>query len=292
MRGLKVTLILLLMAGFAQAGIVVTKKGRVFKGKIKANEVKKDSITMHHPRHGNGEKLDLGKSARFKFQRNQIRWFHKDLNDLNDQYWKLHKGKKIDPGFEAPPSNDLKNNAGGVLTDAFGISEDAKNILRQRKNILSRRKLEKAGCGFYPPANWEFQAGGNDIFVMVNSGRSSLNGFPARIHVFSVKSPPQKLVSIDTQLKWYEAAIKRLSEDSKVSRLNGDKEELLGIHNKNITMTTLTTRGSLRIVVRRYIFLRKERVYFVSCYATEKEYKIQSPLFDEFRKNLSLISDQ
>ncbi|MDF1664535.1 MAG: hypothetical protein P1V97_22440, partial [Planctomycetota bacterium] len=53
-----ITLTLLFVAGFAHAGIIVTRKGKVFIGKIKKEGLGKDHITMIRPRHGNGRPLD------------------------------------------------------------------------------------------------------------------------------------------------------------------------------------------------------------------------------------------
>lgn len=284
-----ITLAILFVAGFAHAGIIVTRKGKVFIGKIKKEGLGKDHITMIRPRHGNGRPLDLGKTATFKFERNKIRWFDINADAPTLDYWKKFKKKPIDPGFSPP--KDLTGTIGGVATDAeTGLAQGTLDILRNRRQILQKRKIQRAGFAFQPPLDWERQDRGDSISVMVASNEV-VGGYAARIHLFSVKRPSDQIYSLDAQLQWYEEAIKKLSIDSKINRVQKDSEELLGSSSRNITMTTLTKRDGREIIARRYLFIRKEKIYFATCYSIKEEFKRRSKLFDKFRKNLSLLDD-
>lgn len=284
-----ITLTLLFVAGFAHAGIIVTRKGKVFIGKIKKEGLGKDHITMIRPRHGNGRPLDIGKTASFKFERNKIRWFDINADAPTLEYWKKFKKKPIDPGFTPP--KDLTGKGIGVATDSeTGLATGTLDILRNRPQILQKRKIQRAGFEFLPPLDWERQDRGDSISVMIASSEA-VGGFAARIHLFSVKRPSDQIYSLDTQLQWYEEAIKKLSIDSKINRIEKDSEQLLGSSSRNITMTTLTKREGREIVVRRYVFVRKEKIYFATCYSIKEEYKRRSKLFENFRKNLSLLDD-
>lgn len=284
-----ITVALLFVAGFAHAGIIVTRKGKVFIGKIKKEGLGKDHVTMIRPRHGNGRPLELGKTASFKFERNKIRWFDIDADAPTLEYWKKFKKEPIDPGFSPP--KDLSGKGIGVATDSeTGLAQGTLDILRNRRQILNKRKIQRAGFAFRPPLDWERQDRGDSISVMVASNEA-VGGYAARIHLFSVKRPSDQIYSLDKQLQWYEESIKKLSIDSKVNRIEKDKEELLGSSSRNITMTTLTKREGRKIIVRRYIFVRKEKIYFATCYAIQEEYKRRSKLFENFRKNLKVLED-
>ena len=284
-----ITLTIIFVAGLAHAGIIVTRKGKVFIGTIKKEGLGKDHITMIRPRHGNGKPLDLGKTASFKFERNKIRWFDINANKPTLAYWKEFKNKSIDPGF--PPPKDPNGTGVGVGTDAeTGLATGTLDILRNRPQILQKRKIQRAGFEFQPPLDWERQERGDSVSIMVASNEA-VNGYAARIHVFSVKRPSDEVYSLDAQLQWYEEAIKRLSKDQKINRVEKDEEELLGSRSRNITMTTLTKREGREIIARRYIFVRKEKIYFVSCYSIKEDYKRRSKLFEKFRNKLTVLED-
>jgi hypothetical protein len=290
MRFLALAFAVVFMAGTVEAGIVVTKKGNVFIGKIRKDDIKKDVITMIRPRRKNGEKLELGKRATFDFERHLLRWFDHESDTLESKYWDLHRDKKIEFGWVPSPNTKKVPKEGIGVDENTGLALDTLKMLKNRPQLLTNRKIQRAGCEFNPPLDWERQDRGENISVMIASNEE-VAGYAARIHVFSVKRPPQRVVAIDTQVKWYEKAIRLFSKDSKINRLHPDKEVLLRSDSRNIEMTTLSQRDYLDVLVRRYIFVRSDRIYFISCYAHKDEFKRRSQLFEDFRKKLSILED-
>jgi hypothetical protein len=94
MKGLVGSLIVLLLAGSAaHAGIVITKKGKVFVGRIEASDVTEKSVVLRP------------KDGALTFDRKDIRWFDEKSDEPTDAYCKLF----LDEPLELPWTKYLDN---------------------------------------------------------------------------------------------------------------------------------------------------------------------------------------
>ncbi len=89
MRRVLALVLVLLVAGSAQAGIVILRSGKVFVGEIDEASVTSDMITLHKPQ-------PVGK-GKMTFDRREVRWFAADADYPTDRYCAKFPDDTLDP---------------------------------------------------------------------------------------------------------------------------------------------------------------------------------------------------
>ena len=73
---------------------------------------------------------------------------------------------------------------------------------------------------------------------------------------------------------------------------SGPKETRIDLRRQDFELETVTRRGSESIVALRLVLFRRDRVYFVSCYAEDSEYNSKRTLFRRCIRSLVLFEDE
>lgn len=272
--GLSVVAALVLLAlvwQSAEAGIIVTKDGEVFVGRIDAKKgVKEDFVVMTRI-----EAKDIGK-GRMNFERHRIRWFDTEARTLTPEYWKLHRDKKLQGKWQALRPKVFTGTNTGLISEL-------KNLGKKRtKMSLRKHVVTSLGCRFRIPNDWE-RIERDGVCQLI--ARNAKGGFNPRILIKAIERPK---LSSDRQIDWFKEEIRKLDDEKKLRIRRALKSRLRGATDKDVSIITEVKRGKKQYVVTRFVFFRETQVYFLSMYLLKKQLRDWDELFKKFLKAFSV----
>lgn len=261
-----------LVASRADAGIIILKNGKVFVGKIDAEDVKgtgdEQTVTMHEPKLFKGAPPVHGEQT---FAVHDIRWWDQNADEPTDDYLKDHLDDPIDPRYQKyiEQYKDRKQQEVSIDPHMLFSSSGGSNKLapmpfsyRWDQDEISIRK----------PLNWSLKKTPSGIFIFESDAKptEANQGFTPKIHLFAVE---RAAAGPTDQIDWIKDEIRKLAQTdsgydekehpvAKVVRGGTDAE-----------MTTVTRRNGKSIVALRNVKFREHRTYFLSCYAHEADYE-------------------
>jgi hypothetical protein len=219
----------------------------------------------------------------------KVRWFDADADKPTDDYWKKFWDEDVHPDwFDArahwKEAEELRKKGAEVtiLID-LDVQEDFD-------------PLPIAGEGFmcYRPLNWS----SHEDWITVcgqplpmhtfTSPKARYGGFAPRIHIFWTPVPE---VSATEQVTWLKSIISRFTnridyEEDETPRMVGD-----GLWDcQFITVSHLPDGRVLKCL--RKIMVRKDRTYFVFCYAHEDDWEVRFRTYRDFLAKLELAEQK
>jgi hypothetical protein len=277
----------------AHGGILVMKNGNVFQGRIRALGVNNEYITMRWPykdfRGPNGG--DIGRGYK-KFERNRIRWYSLKKDDLTDDYFETFDKEILDARFHNQRELWREQKKG---EDEIKIEEITPLLNIKRGPGIVLLPTTKVHFDIRKPEGWttkdvpinRAEKGGDSVFTIVS--KEQKKGFAARIHIVSV---PRPKVSMAEQKHWYKEEVERLSQNRSLEFREQAIDKSVGPRRKDTTMTTVTRVGKQLIVTLRFIKFRRERVYFITCYAHEDDFSKLRKLFNNCVNSMNIFEDE
>ena len=157
MRRVLALALVLLVAGSAQAGIVILKRGSVFVGEIDEATVTSDTITLHMP------------SGKMTFNRREVRWFAAEADTPTDRYC-----AKFPDEFLVPPWNKYVDDWKELQKTPPVIPE----LLPMTLRAPITRHYGSCEVSIQPPRGWNAAEIG-DLLVIESPDKR------IRIHVFA-----------------------------------------------------------------------------------------------------------
>jgi len=279
-------LLLFLSTNVASAGILVMKKsGQVFVGRIDSNEVSDDFIVIRWPHRGfKSPTGSIDKTSSMKFERFRVRWFSEKSDLLTEDYFKRFAKKKLDSRFQKAlldyqRRSDTGANKAPELDDALRIIG-----FGRRRDKISPKPHRTKHYQINPPEGWK-KTDAKGLVSVVSP--KAMAGYNARIQVYSVQKPAK---SVSELLEWYRAEIARLSE-GRLELEGAPIEKIRAGLGTDVTLVSITRRGKLAVKALRYLLFRRDRVYFVACYASTKEFKRREALFKKCVKTMAIFED-
>jgi hypothetical protein len=281
------------LSASAEAGILVMKNGNVFQGRILKDDVTKEFLTMRWPykdfRGFDGG--DIGRGFK-RFESNRIRWYDISGDDLTDAYFKDHVREVLDARFHDRRKFYEEAQKGRAEVKV----EEIIPLFNIKRGVgIVAVPIVKVHFEIRKPEGWltkdipvdKKNKGGDAVFTIV--APEAEKGFAARIHVVSVPLPK---VSMSDQKEWYVNEVKKLTSDQVLDYRERARETPIGARRKDITMTTMTRRGSRNIMILRFIKFRRERVYFVTCFAHEEDFPKLRKLLKACVSSLVIYEDE
>jgi len=269
----------------AEAGILVMKNGNVIIGRIRPDELSDDFVVVRWPYNKSSYPRDLAEShGSKKFEAFRIRWYSIEADDLTDDYFKKHGDKEVESRFKDRVERwKAKKSA---VVDAEVVPQV--DQLRFGGVKLSAMAVMKDYYEIRKPDGWRTESDkDNEIFMVVAPEKTG--GYASRIHVFSVAKPK---VSVSDQISWIKAEAKKLSTNQILDIQGVPEHKIVAGKGTNVTLTTITRRNKIAVRVQRHVFFRKDRVYFVYCYAETKEFNRLQRLYRDCVKSLVIFEDE
>lgn len=283
--------------GNSDAGIVVTTKGRVFRGRIRRSEIDDNKIRMRWPyKNFRGPQGGLNKGL-VDFEARLVRWYHPESDELTDEYFKKHASEPLESRFKdvletwrerqrAEREVDLKE-----IAPIIGMTPEHKLLpLPQKQRYYEINKPRSWATKSAPVFQDKGGQGLEKILMMVSTNPK--NGYAARIHVISVPRPKLEVTTTE-QRRWYHQEIRKLIESERFEVKEKEKIQAIGANKKDVTWVTvsrISKKGS--ILALRAIRFRQERVYFVTCYAHEEEFADLRKMFERCISTMLIYEDQ
>lgn len=274
-------LLSLAIVGSVEAGIVILDNGHVIVGKLRASDVKPNTLTVRWP---HGSRTQQGK---IEIERAEVRWFDADADQPRDAYWRKHLD---DPLVGATWLRQRQE----YIERQRAIAEQEKNggILVPPPKVELFGSLEpspKQGEGFtiQMPRGWTAKS--EDGVLMLRAPKTRGRGFRPKIHVFSV---PAAKASYEAQVDWVRAELNRLAgtEGFKIVELDRLRLQSNG-QGANQTMKTETKLTKRTVAALRTVAFRGARTYFVAAYADARDYDGVENLFRDVLRTWRIAED-
>jgi hypothetical protein len=270
----------LLLAARAEAGIIIMNNGKVFIGRIDADDIKEDKVTMHSPQQYRGAPPIRGV---MDFQRHDIRWVDAANDEPTDEYMKLHAKEPLDPKWYAlyvQPWLDAQDNQVQY--------QPLVNLPQLKSGGLSvmsiPRKWGSDEASIRRPTGWTTnEVNGITVFV---SDQKGTDGFVPRIHFFSIESA---VGQYSDQLSWVKNELEKLASTSDSFEIKGENTAPKTVRGGcDVEWTTTTRRSGRSIKALRVMRFRDHRAYFVTCYAHEKDFDQYQLIFEACTGSLAI----
>lgn len=246
----------------AHAGIIILKNGKVFIGRIDAEDVTDENVVMRQPRLYKGAPAVRGEQ---KFPKYEIRWFDANSDEPTDEYMKLYEDAPIDQRY-TPYVQRWKERRESQLTVAIPIIPTLKTGSLSAISTPAKWGVDEATIR--KPTGWTLNKI-NDIYVF-ESDQKGTEGFVPRIHLFAVDAP---IAQVSDVLTWIR------SEIEKLSAADGFDLKAEGTQPKPVKggydceWVTASRHRAKTIRALRKIYFRDHRTYFITCYAHEKDFE-------------------
>ncbi len=277
-------------AGTAEAGIIITNKGKVFIGTIDSDSFKDakgkicakedyETITVRRPQRYKGEPPIRGEIA---FPKYEVRWYDANSDEPTDDYMKLYADAELDPKWYAlyvAPWKEARDNQVQVqpLTSFADFKTGSLSVMS------IPRKWGPDEASIRRPTGWsQTEQGGITIF---QSDQKLTEGYQPRIHFFSTEAA---IGQPSDQLAWIKQELEKVATTNDAFEMRGDSapKPVRGGH--DVEWQTTTRRAGKAIKALRAIRLREHRAYFVSCYAHEKDFDKHQVIFHQVIGSLTI----
>ncbi|MEZ0229420.1 MAG: hypothetical protein ACAI25_12395 [Planctomycetota bacterium] len=274
----------------ADAGIVITTKGKVFIGTIDSDSFKDDkgkicakedyaSITVRRPQRYKGEPAIRGEIA---FPKYEVRWYDANSEEPTDEYMKLYADAELDPKWYAlyvAPWKEARDNQVQVqpLTSFADFKSGSLSVMS------IPRKWGADEASIRRPTGWsQTEQGGITIF---QSDQKLSDGYQPRIHFFSTEAA---IGQPSDQLAWIKQELEKAASTPDSFEVRGDAAPKSVRGGYDVELTTTTRRAGKSIKALRSIKLREHRAYFVTCYSHEKDFDKHQVIFHQVISSLSI----
>lgn len=269
---LAVLVTLFLLAPFAEraeAGIIVTREGKVIVGRIVREEITEEGVWVHWPYKERRER------AKFFFEKRLIRWFDPDLDEPSNKYWDDFSNESIELAFLPLRDRYLGSKQKGVDPN-MKLFFDSMRDSRARVRLSAMPLSVKAGPTevlINKPEGW-IKDEWNGILMFVSDVKGE-KGYTPRIHVYSVPSIQNMQASDQVALIRKELITIAGSADNYESKdEDGPKVVRGGPSYFDYKLTTTIRRtGGDSVTALRKVFFRTNRTYFFTAYAHEKDFQ-------------------
>lgn len=268
----------------AEAGIIIMNNGKVFIGRMEAEDFKNDkgqvcpredyaTVTMHGPQQYKGAPVVRGE---INFPKHDIRWLDPNSDEPTDDYMKQYADAPLDPKWYSlyvAPWKEARDNQ--VQIQPLTSFTDFKSGSLSVMSIPRKWGVDEAAIR--RPTGWsQAEQGGITIF---QSDQKGTDGYAARIHFFSTEAA---IGQVSDQLTWIKQEIEKLASSQDAFETKG-QDSSLGAKNVrggyDAEWTTVTRRSGKAIKAMRAMRFRDHRAYFVTCYAHEKDYDKHATIF-------------
>ena len=282
----------------ARAGIVVLKNGEVLRARIRASEIEEEFVTLRWPyRNAIGPSAEIERGI-WKLEMRQVRWYDPKADNLTEEYLeKYHDLKKfkLDPRFHGQVTSYLDRMRGKeeFVGQVLG-KVDLNRELNRGPKLLPIR-VPREHFEFKKIEGWDLKEENvekgrkSSDKVLMLIGAKAVKGYKPRIHITSVKRPK---LSTNAVFDWYIAEVRKLARNQLLDVREKMKEIHVGDKKKDVTLTTVTRHGEHVVLADRYVLFRKERVYFITCYAHEAQFFKLRSLFRKWRNDLLILEDE
>ncbi len=266
----------------AHAGVIVLKNGNVIVGRIRDEEVNKESITVRWPY------KDRTERGHQEVERFRVRWYDTAQDLPTDAYWEQYSDTEefpIDDRYLGLLERwKLRKES---VNDGFGEITLVDPFQSGDRTSLNPIPVENETFRIQKPEGWTSSIeDGITVFVSDESGKE---GFRPRIHVFSMESVVKG--RIEDQILWLEQQMGRLADKAggfevrEKARLRprggGFDQEML----------TRTVRLDRPVLTLRKLLFRKKRTYVFAAYAHEQDYTGRELLFQACMRSLEIFED-
>jgi hypothetical protein len=251
----------------AEAGIVITREGKVIIGRVVKEEVTKEGVRVHWPYK---ERRERGTAF---FQMNIIRWFDPDLDEPSAQYWEEHANEAIDAQF-LPLRDRYLDSKSRKMDPNMKIFLDT--YLREGSKVRLSPisipfKMGNAEITIRKPEGWQRQDA--DGILMLVSDTKGEEGVVPRIHVFSV--PRIENAQFSECRDFLKADLLECSGGAEAVEFKEEDQQpknVKGGADWNVT-TVVRKQGQKPITTLRHMAIRDNRIYFYSAYCHERDFE-------------------
>lgn len=259
--------------GRADAGIVITKEGKVIIGRIVKDEITEEgNVKIHWPY------KDRHERGTFIFEKNRIRWYDVESDEPSNEYWDKYANEPIDPAY-LPLRDRYLDSKQRRLDPNLKLFLDSMRDSSPRARLSPQTfpfKMGNSEMTFRKPEGWNRDESVNGMLMLISDTKGE-EGYLPRIHMWSIPSAP---VQPSDQVTWMRDELIRIAgaSDTYESRDEDGPKVKVGGHDYTI-QTTIRRQGSKPITALRHIFFRTNRTYFFAAYAHEKDFEKYAMLF-------------
>ncbi len=266
----------------ARGGVVVLKNGEVLVGRIRAEEIDAEAVTVRWPYK---DRTDRGQ---LEIPRFRIRWFDAEADAPTDEYWARHADETIDERFHHARAMWQIRNMGVEKPADEEPAIDPKLLAPDEgpdAPTLSVTPFLGEGYVINAPSGWTTTY---EDEVAVFEAPGEVGGYRPRIQTFSL---PSAGVEIDEQRRWLleELAAAAGPDERFEVRASSPLHERSG--GVDLIIETLTERDGRRIAALRVVLFRERRTYLFTAYAAESAFESRRPLFEAVRRTFGPIDE-
>jgi hypothetical protein len=256
----------LALASRAEAGIIITKEGKVIVGRIVKDEMSDEGVKVHWPYK---ERRERGV---FFFERNRIRWCDADLDEPSTAYWDQYTNDPIDPAW-LPARDRYLESKKNKLDPNLKLFLDSMRDSNPHARLTAMSipfKMGNSVLNIRKPEGWVRDESVNGMLMLISDTKGE-EGFVPRIHIWSVTAAP---VQPSDQVGWLREEFEHtaVTSDAYETRdSEGPKPGKGGGFDFSI-QTTIRRQGAKPVTALRQVFFRTNRTYFYVAYAHEKDF--------------------
>jgi hypothetical protein len=254
------------LASHAEAGIIITKEGKVIVGRIVKDEMTEEGVKVHWPYK---ERRERGV---FFFEKNRIRWCDADADEPTTAYWDQYANDPIDPAW-LPARDRYLESKKNRLDPNLKLFLDSMRDSNPHARLTAMSipfKMGNSTLSIRKPEGWVRDESVGGMLMLISDTKGE-EGFVPRIHIWSVTAAP---VQPSDQVGWLREEFEHtaVTSDAYETRdSDGPKPGKGGGFDFSI-QTTIRRQGAKPVTALRQVFFRTNRTYFYVAYAHEKDF--------------------
>jgi len=282
---------LLLAPSEAEAGILVTTKGKTFVGKLDPEKTPAcpldpknmpEKVEMSWP-YKDTVDGPMGR-AKWIFRNYEIRWYSVTDDKPTDAYWERYLDEEIDVRWHKA-RDEYKRGQSQDEAEGFDPIRPKIDLSNEKNRVLSPHphRFGKAKVNF--PDGWNVRNVGN-VFI-IERPEPGTGGFRPKIHLFEAENVPVLISDVvdhvrntlSKQLQDREGAKFEVLERSEPKTVEGGFD---------VNLYTASAVGDRKIRTLRRLAFRTEQTYFFAAYAHEDDWAEFEGLFKKCRNTLKV----
>ncbi|MEZ6185553.1 MAG: hypothetical protein R3F62_11155 [Planctomycetota bacterium] len=285
-------LVLALCAGEAQGGILITKKGKTFVGRIDGKETPPcpenpedipEVVTLTWP-YKDSVDGPYGR-AKWEFRSFEIRWYSVDADQPTDEYWEKFLEEEIDVKWHRL-RDEFKRGLNREETGGFDPIKPKIDLSSESNRVLSPHAQRFGKAKVQYPDGWNVRNVGN-VFIIERPDPGT-GGFRPKIHLFEVGNVPALVPeTVDMVRNTLDKQLEGVPE-SKFEVLERSQPNAIASVGFDVNLSTASTVGERRVRTLRRIAFRTEQTYFFAAYAHEEDWSELESLFKKCRNTLEV----
>jgi hypothetical protein len=273
-----------------EAGVLVLNNGKVFVGRIRAEEDTKSQVTLRWPykqqTHRGKQVFEHGE------QPHHIRWHKRndktgeDFDQPTDRYWEkfgdLEKFPIDSRYMELYERWRIRQKRRASSFDEVEIIDDP---LTKGPRLAALAEEGNPLFAVNRPEGWGAVV---EDEITIFQAKDGLEGYPPRIHIFA---GPKLKMSAKKAVAFFERQMAKAAEPKSWKILDRPSPRTRGSGYDYSFTSRSTVRGRNIVVIRR-IFIREKHTYFYAAYCHEKEAPELRSLFVRCAETIVIAEDK